>query len=279
MKKVLLSIALTIFSTCIFAQTASLPFKAGEKIEVTLNYRLAVRADIATLTFNLQEITEGGKPCFHILLNARTNKFFDSFYKVRDVYESKFDMNMEPVYFMRNVSEGNFTARNEYTWSADRKTLLAKVEKSTMDHTVDTVFKSSETIRDIINLIYSIRTSDFKALKAGKSASMLVAMDRNLTRVNYRYLRSEVRQVDDFGTFNTVCIAMTLKNLTQVNLAEESKLAIPTGDDANDTIYIWLSDDDNHVPIYLSIPISVGKLEIRTTNLENLKYPLSSKVK
>ncbi|MBO7487216.1 MAG: DUF3108 domain-containing protein [Bacteroidales bacterium] len=278
MKKVLLSITLAIFSTCIFAQTTSLPFKAGEKIEVTLNYKWGIKADIATLSFNLQQASNNGTPCFHILLNAQTNKFFDSFFKVRDIYESKFETDMDPVYFMRNVSEGGFTARNEYTWSADKKTLYAKVEKSTMDRPVDTVFRNSETIRDIINLIYSIRTSDFKALKAGKPTSMLVAMDRNLTRVTYSYLRSETKQVE-LGTFNTICIAMTLKNLTKVNAADESKLTIPTGSDSKNTIYIWLTDDDNRVPVYLSIPISVGKLEIRTTGLDNLKYPLSSKVK
>ncbi|MBO6068012.1 MAG: DUF3108 domain-containing protein [Bacteroidales bacterium] len=278
MKKVLLSIALAIFSTCIFAQTTSLPFKAGEKIEVTLNYKWGIKADIATLSFNLQQASNNGTPCFHILLNAQTNKFFDSFFKVRDIYESKFETDMDPVYFMRNVSEGGFTARNEYTWSADKKTLYAKVEKSTMDRPVDTVFRNSETIRDIINLIYSIRTSDFKALKAGKPTSMLVAMDRNLTRVTYSYLRSETKQVE-LGTFNTICIAMTLKNLTKVNDADESKLTIPTGSDSKNTIYIWLTDDENRVPVYLSIPISVGKLEIRTTGLDNLKYPLSSKVK
>ncbi|MBO7480210.1 MAG: DUF3108 domain-containing protein [Bacteroidales bacterium] len=278
MKKVLLSIALAIFSTCIFAQTTSLPFKAGEKIEVTLNYKWGIKADIATLSFNLQQASNNGTPCFHILLNAQTNKFFDSFFKVRDIYESKFETDMDPVYFMRNVSEGGFTARNEYTWSADKKTLYAKVEKSTMDRPVDTVFRNSETIRDIINLIYSIRTSDFKALKAGKPTSMLVAMDRNLTRVTYSYLRSETKQVE-LGTFNTICIAMTLKNLTKVNAADESKLTIPTGSDSKNTIYIWLTDDENRVPVYLSIPISVGKLEIRTTGLDNLKYPLSSKVK
>lgn len=278
MKKVLLSIALAIFSTCIFAQTTSLPFKAGEKIEVTLNYKWGIKADIATLSFNLQQASNNGTPCFHILLNAQTNKFFDSFFKVRDIYESKFETDMDPVYFMRNVSEGGFTARNEYTWSADKKTLYAKVEKSTMDRPVDTVFRNNETIRDIINLIYSIRTSDFKALKAGKPTSMLVAMDRNLTRVTYSYLRSETKQVE-LGTFNTICIAMTLKNLTKVNAADESKLTIPTGSDSKNTIYIWLTDDENRVPVYLSIPISVGKLEIRTTGLDNLKYPLSSKVK
>jgi hypothetical protein len=278
MKKVLLSIALTIFSTYLFAQNA-LPFKAGEKLEVTLNYKLAIKADIATLSFNLQQGTYSGTPCFHILLNARTNNFFDSFYKVRDVYESKFEYDMDPLYFMRNVSEGNFKARNEYTWSADKKTLFAKVDKSTMDAPVDTTFKSDGTIRDIINLIYSIRAADISSIVAGKPLSMLVAVDRNLSRATCSFVRKETRQVDGFGTFNTVCLAMKLKRVGGESSEGETKLSIPEGDDSKNTIYIWLSDDANRVPLYLSVPISVGKLEIRVTNLENLKYPLSSKVK
>jgi len=278
MKKILLSLAFAIFSLSVFAQTASLPFKAGEKIDVTLHYKWGISADIANLSFNLQQVNEGGDPHYHILLNVRTNKFFDSFYKVRDVYESKFDSNMNPVYAMRNVHEGNFVARNEYTWSADKKTLYAKVEKNTMPAPVDTAFKSNEIIRDIINLVYNIRTSDFNALKAGKPASMLVAMDRNITRATYSYLRSETKQIDDLGKFNTICLVMSLKNVTHVDQVE-TKVAVPTGDDVKNLIYIWLSDDDNHIPLYISVPISVGKMEIRTNNVENVKYPLKSRVK
>lgn len=278
MKKVLLLTAFTIFSLSVFAQSNSLPFKAGERIEVTLNYKWGISADIAVLNFNLQEVNESGTPCFHIVLNARTNKFFDSFYKVRDIYESKFEMDMDPVYAMRSVHEGAFTAFNEYKWSADKKTLYAKVEKSTMAAPVDTVFKSGETIRDVINLIYSIRTSDIKALKAGKRVSMLAAMDRNVTRATLSYVRNETRQVDGLGKFNTVCLAMNLKRVANVE-TESSKLTVPTGDDIKNTVYIWLTDDDNRLPVYISVPISVGKLEIRTTSLENVKYPLTSKVK
>ena len=278
MKKILLSIAIAIFSLSVFAQSSELPFKAGEVIDVTLNYKWGITADIAALNFTLQQVSEGGKPCFHLVLNARTNKFFDSFYKVRDIYETKFDMNMDPVYAMRSVHEGNFVAYNEYTWSADKKSLHAKVEKNTMPAPVDTVFKSNETIRDILNLIYSIRTLDFDALKAGKQVSMLVAMDRNITKGTLSYVRNETKQVDKLGKFNTICLAMTLKRVSDVD-KEETKLVVPTGDDLKNTVYIWLSDDENHLPLHISVPISVGKIEVRTTNLENVKYPLTSKVK
>ncbi|MBR7026673.1 MAG: DUF3108 domain-containing protein [Bacteroidales bacterium] len=279
MKKILLSLASAIFSTFIFAQNPSLPFKAGEKIEVTLNYKWGIKADIATLSFNLQQGTHSGTPCFHILLNARTNSFFDSFYKVRDVYESKFEYDLDPLYAMRSVSEGNFTAHNDYTWSADKKTLYAKVSKSTMPAPVDTAFRSNETIRDIINMIYSLRAADINSIVAGKPVSMLIAMDRNLTRATCNFVRKEVRQIDGMGKFNTVCLAMNLKRVGGDFPQGETKLTVPTGGDSKNTIYIWLSDDENRVPLYLSVPISVGKLEIRTTKLENLKAPLTSKVK
>lgn len=278
MKKILLSIAIAIISLSVFAQSKQLPFKAGEKIDVTLHYKWGISADIANLSFNLQQIHEGGEPQYHILLNVATNKFFDSFYKVRDVYESKFDGNMNPVYAMRNVHEGNFVARNEYTWSADKKTLYAKVEKNSMAAPVDTAFKSNEIIRDIINMVYAIRTSDFNALKAGKSESMLVAMDRNITRATYSYLRSETKQIDALGKFNTICLVMSLKTISHPDQIE-TKVAVPTGNDVKNLIYIWLSDDENRLPLYISIPISVGKMEIRANNIENVKYPLTSKVK
>ena len=199
--------------------------------------------------------------------------------KVRDVYESKFEYDLDPLYAMRSVSEGNFTAHNDYTWSADKKTLYAKVSKSTMPAPVDTAFHSNETIRDIINMIYSLRAADINSIVAGKPVSMLIAMDRNLTRATCSFVRKEVRQIDGMGKFNTVCLAMNLKRVGGDFPQGETKLTVPTGEDSKNTIYIWLSDDENRVPLYLSVPISVGKLEIRTTKLENLKAPLTSKVK
>jgi len=279
MKKVLLSIALVIFSTYLFAQSSPLPFKAGETIDVTLHYKWGFSADIADLSFKLQQVSEAGSPCYHIVLNVKSSKFFDSFYKVRDVYESKFDDKLNPVYFMRQVHEGNFVAYNEYHWSADKKTLYAHVEKNTLAAPADTSFTSDEIIRDIINLVYSIRNSDFKSLEAGKPASILVAMDRNITRATYSYVRREPRQVDGLGTFNAVCLAMKLKTVSADDLAKENKAVVPTGDGAKNTIYIWLTDDDNRIPLHISVPISVGKMEIRTVGISNNKYPLSSKVK
>lgn len=276
MKKILFPIVFAFISTLLSAQTNTLPFKAGEKLDVILNYKWGITADIATLSFNLQPTSNGN---FHIVLNARTNKFFDSFYKVRDVYETKFEPDMDPVYFMRRVSEGNFTAYNEYTWSPDKKTLHARVEKSSLAAPVDTTFTSKEIVRDVINLVYSIRASDFNSIIAGKPATLLVAMDRNITRATYSFVARETRKVDGLGTFNTICLAMNLQRISGDDLSNDTKLVVPTGSDSKNTIYIWLSDDGNRIPLHISLPISVGKIEIRASNFENCKYPLTSKIK
>ena len=88
---------------------------------------------------------------------------------------------------------------------------------------------------------------------------------------------------DDYMTkpfsFSELAARITALMRRVTGAAESSKLTVPTGDDIKNTVYIWLTDDDNRLPVYISVPISVGKLEIRTTSLENVKYPLTSKVK
>ena len=39
---------------------------------------------------------------------------------------------------------------------------------------------------------------------------------------------------------------------------------------------VWVTDDDNHIPVRIESPISVGKVKIDMMSYENLRYPLAS---
>jgi len=53
------------------------------------------------------------------------------------------------------------------------------------------------------------------------------------------------------------------------------KGAVFTG---KEELTVWITDDDNKIPIYLESPIKVGTVRGRIIGMKNLKYPLSSKV-
>ena len=39
---------------------------------------------------------------------------------------------------------------------------------------------------------------------------------------------------------------------------------------------IWVSDDDNHIPVRIETPIIVGSIKVDLVGYENIRYPLNS---
>ncbi|MDR2886110.1 MAG: DUF3108 domain-containing protein, partial [Rikenellaceae bacterium] len=42
--------------------------------------------------------------------------------------------------------------------------------------------------------------------------------------------------------------------------------------------FIWISDDQNKIPLYIESPIRVGSIRARMKKFDGLKYPLDSKI-
>jgi hypothetical protein len=39
---------------------------------------------------------------------------------------------------------------------------------------------------------------------------------------------------------------------------------------------IWVTDDENHIPVRIQTPIIVGNIKVDMVGFENLRYPLSA---
>ncbi|MFA6704034.1 MAG: DUF3108 domain-containing protein, partial [Bacteroidales bacterium] len=46
-----------------------------------------------------------------------------------------------------------------------------------------------------------------------------------------------------------------------------------------DDMTIWVTDDENKLPVFFESPILVGKMQGRVSKIINNKYPLTSKIK
>lgn len=275
------------FSTLSYAQT-ELPFNSGEDMEFVIHYKWGVKADIAGISFTFREIKEPGKePYFHLLAHASTYKFWDAVFKVRDIYESKFDTKtLMPIYFHRDIKEGNFWAKNWYNWSKDGMSLHTIVDKKGKVRR-DTTFKEGIIIKDIINLFYSIRSEDFKQLQEGKKVFYTVAIDRNVADLMIRFVKKEEIKLQELGTYNAYKLAVSIKPRQKDVSGEESQFdftAAAKGDDAQNVfygeekIYMWFSADDNKLPLFFSAPVAVGSINGRLSSYKGVKYPLKSLV-
>ena len=95
-----------------------LAFKNGETLRYILNYTWgAINTDIGEANLSIELFTNSTEPYFHVKATGRTFNFFDVFFKVRDLYESKiYTKNLRPYYFHRNISEGKYRMKNTFNF-------------------------------------------------------------------------------------------------------------------------------------------------------------------
>ena len=267
-----------------------LPFAGGEKVEYIIHYKCGTKTDIGAVNVSLTEKTDASKPYYYVRADIATYKFWDTFYKVRDTYETKFySDNLRPFYATRDVHEGDFWAKYKYTWTNGSKTLRAIVDKKTRPHR-DTTFTCPGPIRDLFNLIFTCRAVDVNRMLSGKVACYYAAMDKDLLDIRMKYLGKEVRKISGAGSFNTLKFAISVdaidiekvpekeRNLFTVSIDESNTKKEDNVFYGNGKIFIWLTDDENHIPLYFSAPVAVGSINGRLGKVSGLKYPLTSKI-
>lgn len=292
--RLLLAIAavLTLIPAVSRAQESAYPFQSGEKAQYIIHYKWGTKTDIGAVDVSLSKKEEAGrKPYYYVRADIATYKFWDTFYKVRDVYESKFYADgLTPFYARRDVSEGDFWAKTTYYWSNGGKNLRAVVDKRNRPHRDTLLTYNGKVIRDMFNLFFTSRGADVKKMLSGKVACYTVAMDKDLLDIRLKYVGKEVKKVTGAGTFNALKFAVSVDAIKVEKVAEEDRtLFTVTADETsgkrednvfygNGKIFIWLTDDENHLPIYFTAPVAVGSINGRIGKFSGLKYPLTSKI-
>lgn len=254
------------------------PYKGGEKLSYTVHYKCGISADLAYVDLACTEDASS----FSVKANVATYKFWDTFFKMRDTFETKFaKTGNRPISYHRDVTEGGYWAKNWLTWSADASQYRSITEKKTRPRR-DTVYRESEIVYDVINLIYKVRGEKFEKLSSGKPVHYLHVVDRDIFDCTVRAVGREQKKVAKTGTFNTVKLAIAIvpHNVSEP-ADDDSELRV--GADSNgdftgeEKVFFWVTDDENHLPVFFSTSLNLGSIQGRLSSYEGLKHPLTSK--
>lgn len=194
----------------------------------------------------------------------RTARFFNSFYKVQDHYESRFQSsNMRPVHFMRDIHEAKYTIQNYYTWNPDHS-INARINHKS-GWVQDTLLPARECTFDFVTLFYFLRCLDFSAMKVGHISPISFAVDDDVFDLYLRYEGVEEKKIQGLGTFR--CLKFAAQTVAGVVF------------DGSQELVFWLSDDKNHLPLCIESPLIIGRVSGRLASYRNLRFPLTSKIK
>lgn len=245
-----------------------LAFQAGEKLTFTMHYEWgAVNSDVGTGTVLLDTVRYNGVKAFHCSVYGKTTRLFDLFFKVREDFDSWFACDgMKPLKFTRDTHEGHYVAKNTYIydWNAVEPHIDADVYSSSSGQRNLELPLTSCTY-DLPSLFFLARNMDIDNIVPGKKYPMTFAIDDDVYNVYFILYGRETIKVKGLGTVKTIKFAARL-------LAGE----VFTGEE---DMMIWVTDDDNRIPVCFEAPILVGTASGRLKSYSGLKHPFTSLMK
>lgn len=239
MKKQILFSILFILSLGIFAQENLPAFKSGEWLKYEMSYSGFLTAGSAILS--VEEKTLNGKQVYHTTGKGWTSGIIKWFFEVDDTYESYFDKNaVKPYLFKRNIDEGGYKKNRNTTFNYVNNTALVQDFIAQKDSIIP--FKN---VQDMLSAFYYLRTKDLSDLKKDEAFQIDIFMDSQVYPFKLKFLGEETLKTK-FGKVKTLLFRPLVQS-GRVFKAEES-------------VTIWITNDDNKIPIKMKADLAVGSL-------------------
>ena len=185
---------------------------------------------------------------------------YDSIFKVRDEFRSSIDKTtMRPRVFVRKVEEGDHLRYDSLAFDYERELIYSHNGPTHATAQVDT-FDLHECAQDLVSIMYNLRNIDTRNLTRGYEVLSEIFFDREYAPVKLTYLKKERKAVRGLGKFKS------LKVRPEVIIGSVFK--------EGDIMNVWISDDQNKVPLQIESSVLVGKVKAVLAEYKGLRYPL-----
>lgn len=219
----------------------------GEFLEYELKWGIF---SVGTANLQAERVEEfNGEPAVRIVSEAKSNRFCDGFYKVRDLNESWIHAGeFHSLGYSKKLREGGFFRDEWVLYDYPRKAWLSK----TTNKDGSFAYRAGEVpgpVQDILSSMYFIRT---KPLNVGDD----IVMDVN-TRENWPLVvkvKRKTRVTVPAGTFHCVIVEPFLR---------QEGIFVQKGK----RLQVWLTDDARRLPVYLSVDVFFGSVSAALTKL------------
>ncbi|MBT8218210.1 MAG: DUF3108 domain-containing protein [Bacteroidia bacterium] len=235
-------------------------FDPGEEITYQLAYKWGViNMNAGEVTFRVEDL--GNRYRFSAF--GRTYAGYEWFYKVRDYYETVVDKaTLLPLVAKKRISEGKYRLYENVKFDHDKGVAIA-LRGKTKETAVKKEYPIESCMYDILSILYLTRNLRFDNLNIGDKFPVRFFMDKKIYPIEVIYGgKDPKKRVKANGLHKTVIFKPQLR---------KNKL-FPDGGEMS----VWVSDDQNRIPLLIESPVSVGKVRAILKDHKGLKNPLDS---
>jgi len=256
MKKILTLIIAMFLVSLINAQEKT--FDTGEWFKFRIHYGMFT-ASYATLQIN--DATLNGKEVYHIKGVGKSTGLLSMFFKVDDNYQTYFDKETgNPYKFIRKINEGGYTKNTEILFDHSTNKAFVNDKK----HNRKSTHNIKLNTQDMLSAFYYLRKNvDVSTLKKGDETKINMFFDKENFEFKLKFLGREIVETK-FG--NVPCLKF--RPIVQSGRVFKEQEALT----------VWISDDENKIPIRLQADLAVGSLKADLDAYKGLQHSFKIKV-
>ncbi len=247
--------------TPVFGISQNTSIGTNEKLTFSASYNVSgLLTEIAQVTMETSEVSTSSATLLRLKCNAATYSSFDTYFKIRDLYESYVSpKSLTPYLYKRDINEGTYNKFEQYKFnhkSNNVESIMRKKKRSGDLEEKKMVTIGPNTL-DLVSTIYHIRNFDFHSVKPGTNKSYTFLFDNKPMTMNIKYLSKETLSTN-IGKKECYKLAISLNNS-----------AVLKG--SNDNL-LWLTADANKIPVFAKFKIAVGNGELKIKSASGLKH-------
>lgn len=251
MKRILLILSV-VFVFCSFTSDKSQQIKSGEKLVYAGSYNMSgLMTQLAQVTMSTETVATAKNSYLHLSCELSTYSKWDSFFKIRDIYESYVNaITLKPSLYKRSIDEGGYTKKEKYVFKGNTVTSTSKRKNKPETNKTFTIGGSTQ---DVISMLYKVRTLDFSKFKENQTQALTIVFDEKQVPVTLKYMGKETVNAGNLG--KKECYKISISAKTDALKGKDKNL-------------IWLTADAKKIPALLkfSIPVGTGQLTLTSAS-------------
>ncbi len=228
-------------------------YSVGERLVFDVKYGF-VTAGRAIMTIP-EYAYHRGRKCYKVEFYVNSLPFFSTFYKVEDKYLSLIDVEgLFPWRFEQRIREGGY--KRDFAAEFDPVDSVAI--------TTEGKYRIEPLVHDIVSAFYYTRTLDFSKMRPGNKIHLRNFYKDTTYSLDVKFKGRQKIDVKA-GTFNCIIVEPIIVSGSLFK--------------SEGTLFIWLTDDENKIPVMVKSKILIGSITAELSEISGINGTIGSKVK
>ncbi|MEG0788668.1 MAG: DUF3108 domain-containing protein [Alistipes sp.] len=241
----------------------------GEVLDYRVSYKASLfpNTEVGSVQVTTTEEMRDGKATYKVRGHGLTLPTYRWFFSINDSYSVWVDRaTLQPLRFEADIHEGDYTFYSIYRYNWEQGTVGTEWRRrqEAVNHKTQSINAAS---MDAISLFFKMRSAESDSFRVGEQQILHMVLQDTIRDIKYKFMGREQKKIRNMGRYKT------LKFTCQLGTSEGFSFTDGT------EFIIWISDDENKVPLYIESPVRIGSIQAYISGYKGLKYPMKSLIK